>query len=162
VAGPTGPTGPAGAAGPTGPTGPTGATGATGATGPTGPTGATGPAGVAGPTGPTGPIGPTGPPGPTGATGPTGPTGPEGAFPTTYLVQSTSPSSSADKSHTASCTGADRALGGGGDASITDVYLSDSFPTAGGTGWTVTAGEDDNIGPAWTVTVWVVCADTAP
>jgi hypothetical protein len=83
-------------------------------------------------------------------------------FPTTYTNTAISASTSADKTQTVSCNGADRALGGGGDASLNDIYLSDSIPTAGGTGWSVTAAEDDNIGPSWTVTAYVVCADTAP
>jgi hypothetical protein len=67
------------------------------------------------------------------------------------------------KTQTASCDAGDRATGGGGTTSSADVYLYSSAPTGSPpTGWTASAGEDSGIPGTWSLTTYVVCADTTP
>jgi len=88
-----------------------------------------------------------------------------GAFANTYVVSASSVSDSTEpKTATATCNAGDRAVGGGGVTNNNDVYLTQSRPNTTGanpTGWSVSAAEDGtNVTAAWTVTAYVVCADT--
>ena len=77
------------------------------------------------------------------------------------LAPTNSPASDAA---TRTCPAGKKAIGGGGDIRPTDpagaenLVLTESFPTADGNGWTVTAVETDAYAPNWTVSAYVVCA----
>jgi hypothetical protein len=76
---------------------------------------------------------------------------------------------------TVSCAAGDRVLGGGAETNSNEVYVYQSAPitTGGGTtfaggtsfanatGWTASADEDGNQNANWTVSAWVVCADSS-
>ena len=137
-------------AGPTGPTGPQG---------PIGLTGATGLQGEAGPVGLTGATGSQGEAGPAGAEGPQGPAGISGLE---VLSAPSGSNSTSPKTQGTSCSGTQKALGGGGFVTNggSDVAIQSSYPIGGNppTGWMVTAVETDDTFGSWSVTAYVICA----
>ncbi len=132
--------------------------------------GATGPKGdpgEQGPMGPEGPVGDTGPQGPQGEIGPAGPEGSQGlpGIGNLTVITATSPTdSTSPKTVAVACTGAQKVLGGGGSVTGggSDVAIQSSYPTGGSpaTGWQVTAIEANNLVGNWSVTAYVICADT--
>jgi hypothetical protein len=102
------------------------------------------PRGAQGPRGAAGPAGPAGPPGPSGATNVT--------------VRAGSPGVG---SSTASCQGAERAVGGGGFTPELDGFLWDSSPNVESgtpTGWIAQATLADGLATEAEVTAYVICA----
>jgi hypothetical protein len=167
--GDTGDIGPQGPQGAAGPQGPQGLKGDTGDVGPTGPAGPQGPQGVAGPQGPQGAVGPpgpqgaAGPQGPQGDVGPQGPQGPPGVSGLTLVTAASVSDSTSPKTQTVACSGTQKALGGGGSVTNggSEAVIQSSYPTGDPpTGWSVTAVETDNTFANWSVTAYVICADT--
>jgi hypothetical protein len=80
------------------------------------------------------------------------------------LVTATSASNSTSpKTQTVACSGTQNALGGGGSVTNggSEVVIQSSYPTGDPpTGWSVTAIETDFTGANWSVTAYVICADT--
>ncbi|HEY2354771.1 MAG TPA: hypothetical protein VGH79_07740 [Gaiellaceae bacterium] len=174
--GPAGPAGPAGPQGPQGPAGPQGAVGPTGAQGPVGPAGPIGPPGAAGPQGPKGdpgtpgtpgapgpqgPQGPAGPPGPQGSAGPQGPAGADGV--SGYSEDSASialPTGDVENG-TIYCPSGQKIMSGGwtddGQSFGLNVFLLQSGPLSGGSGWT--ADLYNNSGTTVNVTFEWICID---
>ncbi len=121
--------------------------------------------GAQGPKGDTGDQGPIGPAGPEGAVGPQGPTGLQGlpgVSGVTLITTSSVSDSTSSKTVTVNCTGTKKALAGGGSVTNggTNVAIQSSYPTGNPpTGWSVTAFEASNTVAAWSVEVYVICAD---
>ena len=120
--------------------------------GPEGPQGATG---GAGPAGPQGPAGPAGPAGADGADG-----GLAGYQVVTGAAVTVTPFDF-DVSATAMCPAGKVAVGGGASVadSASQIDIAQSYPAAGGAGWSVTVHnyeEGDN-----TVTPYAICASSA-
>jgi hypothetical protein len=117
--------------------------------------------GTAGPTGPTGPQGPTGA---RGATGPQGPTGADGV--SGYEINSASvgigPGVAA--AGTIFCSAGKHVVGGGWTADVPfsrGVFVLQSGPNTGGTGWTGSIENTNSSGDPVQVTLSAVCADVA-
>jgi collagen triple helix repeat protein len=188
-AGPTGAAGPQGATGPTGPTGAKGDPGAgvhvTGSVADAAalPAGAaTGDAyitlddghlhvwdgsawvdtgAVRGPEGPAGPQGTQGPQGPQGPQGTQGPAGPSGVLGYEIVVGTpVAIASGAFATATVTCPAGKVALGGGGRTGAGAPDLVDSYPNAGGGGWTVQAFNATDT--ADTIAAHVTCATQGP
>jgi hypothetical protein len=70
-------------------------------------------------------------------------------------------SSTANKTHSVTCNGTRKVLGGGGVISDSNPQINDSYPSADNQ-WTVSAAETGfGTGANWTLTVWAVCADVS-
>ena len=86
-----------------------------------------------------------------------GPAGPQGAAGAPGATNATVRSAAASGTATASCIGAERAVGGGGDAPLGFVDGSFPAPQAGTpTGWVARATDAD--GAPVNVTAYVICA----
>jgi hypothetical protein len=100
------------------------------------------------------PAGPRGAQGPAGPAGAQGAQGPPGATNVTVRLGPTAPETS-----TASCTGAERAVGGGGFTPDATSFIYESAPTTdSGTPTAWTASAQDTTGAAANVTAYVICA----
>jgi collagen triple helix repeat protein len=120
----------------------------------TGPAGAKGATGATGPKGATGTQGATGPAGATGATGATGAQGPAGPVTVLTVTAVTPPDGGSDPLSAVAQCPAGMGASGGGISLASGQILTDSQPTADGTGWQ--AGFFD--GPSgYTATVYAVC-----
>jgi hypothetical protein len=94
--------------------------------------------------------------------GPTGPQGPAGApgLSAVERVEVTSPSTSTtSKSAQIACPSGKRLMGGGArvNGGIPEVSLTASFPDNDNI-YRATAVENDTFNPAWTLTVYAICA----
>jgi hypothetical protein len=110
----------------------------------------------AGPRGARGAAGPQGPAGSQGPAGARGPAGPAGATSVTVRSGPAEPGSS-----TASCTGAERAVGGGGFTPDPDSFLWESAPDVESgtpTAWVASAVVADGAATPAEVTAYVICA----
>ncbi len=174
--GATGAIGPQGLQGEKGDKGDKGDVGEKGETGAVGPQGLEGPQGLAGIQGVAGPQGLQGETGATGATGAIGPQGLEGPQGlqgekgdvgiSGYSVQTqVSATTSSNKRVTVSCPTGQRALGGGASLQTGvegSVSIYSSAPLTDGSGWTVSAVENDGTTRNWTVTAFAICAFINP
>jgi hypothetical protein len=96
---------------------------------------------------------------PAGPTGPQGPAGPPGLS-AVERVEATSPSSSTtSKSVQIACPAGKRLMGGGArvNGGVPEVSITASFPDNDNI-YRATAVENDTYNPAWTVTVYAICA----
>ena len=99
---------------------------------------------------------------PAGPTGPQGPAGPAGApgLSAVERVEATSPSTSTtSKSVQIACPSGKRLMGGGArvNGGVPEVSLTASFPDNDNV-YRATAVENDAFIPAWTMTVYAICA----
>jgi hypothetical protein len=96
---------------------------------------------------------------PAGPTGPQGPAGPPGLS-AVERVETTSPSTSTtSKSVQIACPTGKRLMGGGArvNGGVPEVALTASFPDNDNI-YRATAVENDAFNPAWTLTVYAICA----
>jgi hypothetical protein len=96
---------------------------------------------------------------PAGPTGPQGPAGPPGLS-AVERVETTSPSNSTtSKSLQIACPTGKRLMGGGArvNGGVPEVALTASFPDNDNI-YRATAVENDAFTPAWTLTVYAICA----
>jgi len=96
---------------------------------------------------------------PAGPTGPQGPAGPPGLS-AVERVDTTSPSSSTtSKSVQIACPAGKRLMGGGArvNGGVPEVAITASFPDNDNI-YRATAVENDTYNPAWTLTVYAICA----
>jgi len=99
---------------------------------------------------------------PAGPTGPQGPAGPAGSpgLSAVERVDATSPANSTtSKSVQIACPAGKRLIGGGArvNGGIPEVSLTASFPDNDNI-YRATALENDTFNPAWTLTVYAICA----
>ncbi len=155
--------------GSTGPQGPKGDTGLQGTTGSKGDKGDTGLQGIAGSTGPQGPKGDTGLQGAAGAKGDTGLQGATGdkgdPGVSGYGIVSKSVSTTLlafggnAYALSASCPSGKKVLGGGGKSDYNGDLLSESYPFASGSGWTIKYSNQSAYTRKISLTVYAICAE---
>ena len=157
IVGARGPGGPRGLAGIHGVAGPRGDVGSAGSNGAPGIDGGQGPAGVQGPAGGTGLQGGTGSGGGTGLQGGTGPQGGTGGpgVNVSHIVV-TAPATAGPGTLVAECAAGDVVTGGGFqvDPALGLVTIKASYPTAGGTQWSVVFSSGTSV----SVTAYAICA----
>jgi hypothetical protein len=81
----------------------------------------------------------------------------------TLVTATSATNSTSPKTQTVACSGTQNALGGGGSVTNggSEVAIQSSYPTVDPpTGWSVTAVEVDSTFANWSVTAYVICADT--
>jgi hypothetical protein len=81
-----------------------------------------------------------------------------------HLVSSdTDPAQASTFTGSASCPIGERAIGGGGNVDVSEVFLTDSVPSNGQQGWSVRFESDNDVprNPS-SIQVWAMCMPDAP